>query len=161
MSIRIILTGGTIDKSYNTANGELFFTESYISALLKQGRNRADIKIQQLMLKDSLEMNSDDKQSILDACMHAAEDKIIITHGTDTIVDSATRLGHLHLDKTIVLVGAMIPYVFHHSDATFNTGFALAAVQTQPYGVYIAMNGKIFDYDKVFKNLDLGEFQCL
>lgn len=161
MSIRILLTGGTIDKSYNEANGELFFTDSYIAEILEQGRNRAPVSIQTLMLKDSLDMDESDKQSILDACSQAAEEHVLITHGTDTIVDTAQRLAALQLDKTIVLIGAMVPHTFKHSDATFNVGFALAAAQSKAHGVYVAMNGTVFSADNVIKNRDLGEFQTL
>lgn len=159
MTIKLILTGGTIDKSYNESNGELKFTNTHIPELLELGRNRADINTEQLMLKDSLQMNDADRQKILDACIKTVEDQIIITHGTDTMVETAKVLGDQKLDKTIVIVGAMVPFVFKHSDALFNVGFALASVQTLSHGVYIAMNGKIFNWDSVVKNKEKGIFE--
>ena len=161
MSIKLILTGGTIDKHYNESNGELDFTETHIPDLLKLGRNRSDIEIEQIMLKDSLEMTDLDRQKILEACKASQQSKIIVTHGTDTIVETATALGKVKLNKTIVLVGAMIPFVFKHSDAVFNMGFALGAVQCLPQGVYVAMNGKVFDWDAVVKNRKLGAFEVI
>jgi len=163
MSIKLLLSGGTFDKSYNESNGELDFTNTHISEMFEIGRNRAEINIEQLMLKDSLQMDDADRQKILNACIKTIEDKIIITHGTDTMVETAKVLGDAivdqKLDKTIVLVGAMVPFVFKHSDALFNMGFALASVQTLSHGVYIAMNGKVFDWDNVVKNLDKGIFE--
>ncbi len=161
MSIKLLLTGGTIDKHYNQSNGELHFTETHLKELLKLGRNSASIEIEQLMLKDSLDMTDADRRSILKACHNATQDKILITHGTDTMVETAHMLGKEQLNKTIVLVGAMIPYVFKDTDAVFNFGFALGAVQTSAHGVYVAMNGMIFDYDNVIKNRELGIFQAL
>ena len=162
MSIKILLTGGTIDKSYNESNGELNFTKTHIPELFELGRNRADINIEKLMLKDSLQMDDADRQDILRTCIKTNEDKIIITHGTDTMVETANVLGKAVVDqklnKTMVLVGAMVPFVFKHSDAIFNMGFALASVQTLEHGVYITMNGKVFDWNKVEKNRELGVF---
>ena len=161
MSIKLLLTGGTIDKAYNESNGELHFVDTHIPELLQLGRNRSDIEIDQLLLKDSLEMTDTDRQLIADACTASKQDKILITHGTDTIVNTRKSLAALGLDKTIILVGAMIPYVFKHSDAVFNTGFALGALQALRPGVYIAMNGKVFNWDKVVKNREISEFQEL
>ena len=159
MKIKLILTGGTIDKHYNESNGELDFDKTHMPDLLTLGRNHAEIEIEQTMLLDSLDMTDADRQIILDACVKSSQDKIFITHGTDTIVETATVLGEAKLNKTIVLVGAMIPFVFKHSDAVFNMGFALGAVQCLSHGVYVAMNGKVFDWDKVFKNRYLGVFE--
>ena len=161
MSIKLLLTGGTIDKTYNESNGELHFVETHIPEILQLGRNRSDIEIQQLLFKDSLDMTEADRQSIANACSDSKQDQILITHGTDTIVDTGKTLAAVGLNKTIVLVGAMIPYVFKHSDAVFNTGFALGALQTLKPGVYIAMNGKVFNWDNVVKNREIGEFQAL
>ncbi len=161
MSIKLLLTGGTIDKTYNESNGALHFVDTHIPEILKLGRNRSDIEIQQLLFKDSLDMTKADRQSIADACTDSKQDQILITHGTDTIVDTGKSLAALGLNKTIVLVGAMIPHVFKHSDAVFNTGFALGALQTLQPGVYIAMNGKVFHWDNVVKNREIGEFQAL
>lgn len=159
MTIKLLLTGGTIDKNYNESNGELNFESTHIPALLELGRNKSEIEIKQLMLKDSLEMDDADRQLILQACTESKQDNILITHGTDTMVDTANVLGGAGLDKTVVLVGAMIPYVFKHSDAVFNMGFALACVQTLPNGIYVAMNGKVFDWDSVVKNRKKGAFE--
>jgi len=159
MSIKLLLTGGTIDKNYNESNGELNFVSTHIPELLELGRNKSEIEIKQLMLKDSLEMDDADRKLILESCAESKQDKILITHGTDTIVETATLIGSTGLDKTVVLVGAMIPYVFKHSDAVFNMGFALACVQTLPSGVYVAMNGKVFDWDSVVKNREKGIFE--
>ncbi len=159
MQIKLLLTGGTIDKSYNEANGELYFTESHIEEMLTLGRNRSAINIQPVLFKDSLEMNHNDRQLVLNACQNTAEEKILITHGTDTMVETARVLAESGLNKTVVLLGAMVPFVFKHSDALFNLGFALAALQTLPKGVYIAMNGQIFEWDNVRKNRELGVFE--
>ncbi len=161
VTIKIILTGGTIDKHYNQSNGELDFKESYVSEMLTLGRNKTDISIEQVMLKDSLQMSDDDRQTILKACKKSNEDKILITHGTDTMVQTAQTLAEAKLNKSIVLVGAMVPFVFKHSDALFNLGFALGALQTCSSGVYIAMNGALFDWDKVLKNLKLRQFESI
>lgn len=159
MSIKLLLTGGTIDKYYNESNGDLDFYKTHMPELLELGRNRSDIEIEQPLFLDSLDMTDTDRQVILEVCQKSQQNKILITHGTDTIVETATVLGNEQLDKTIVLVGAMIPFVFKHSDAVFNMGFALGAVQCLPHGVYVAMNGKVFDWDKVIKNRDLGVFE--
>jgi len=157
--IKILLTGGTIDKHYNESNGELDFVNSHIPEILNSGRNRCDVELQQLMLKDSLDMDETDRQKIVEACIRSEEDKVLITHGTDTMVETAKILAEQGLEKTIVLVGAMVPYVFKDSDAVFNMGFALASVQTLPSGVYIAMNGMFFNWNEVIKNKELGIFE--
>ncbi len=163
MQIKLLLTGGTIDKSYNEANGELYFTESHIEEMLTLGRNRSEVDIQPVLFKDSLEMNDDDRQLVLNACQNTTEENILITHGTDTMVETANVLAKAFAktgqEKTVVLLGAMVPFVFKHSDALFNLGFALAALQTLPKGVYIAMNGQIFEWDNVRKNRELGVFE--
>lgn len=159
MGVELLLTGGTIDKHYNESNGELDFVESHILDILELGRNHAVIEPQKLMFKDSLEMDDTDRQIILTACQQSTQDKILITHGTDTMVETAHVLATDKIQKTIVLTGAMVPYVFKHSDAVFNLGFALAAVQTLAHGVYIAMNGQVFEWNKVRKNKSLGVFE--
>ena len=159
MTIKLLLTGGTIDKTYHESNGELDFVNTHIPELLELGRSHAELVVEQVMLKDSLEMDDSDRQSILKACNKSRQNKILITHGTDTMVDTAKVLGEASLNKTIVLVGAMVPFVFKNSDAMFNVGFALAAAQTLPHGVYIAMNGTVFDWDKVIKNKKKGVFE--
>jgi L-asparaginase len=158
MKIRVFTTGGTIAKKYDELTGELVFDDSHIEKMLKQGRCKAKLELTSLMLKDSLDMNDSDREEIFKACKTATEDKILITHGTDTMVKSAEKLSAIK-DKTIVLTGAMIPYAFKNSDGVFNLGFALSAVQTLSCGVYICINGEIFNWDKVTKNTKKGYFE--
>ena len=159
MTIRLLITGGTIDKQYNELDGELIFTESRVEDMLAQGRAKLDIAHETVMLKDSLDMDDNDRQKILSSCLTCDESRIVITHGTDTMVETSQVLAAEIKDKTIVLLGAMVPYQFKNSDALFNLGCAIAAVQTLGNGVYITMNGRIFNYDEVIKNKKLGEFQ--
>jgi len=159
MKVKVLITGGTIDKTYKELSGELSFTQTHIIEILNRGRSTVNIDSEVLFLKDSLEMNDKDRDLILSKCLECDEDKIIITHGTDTMVDTAQLLGDKIKDKTIVLFGSMIPYSVNNSDALFNLGGALSAVQNKKQGVYIAMNGQIFDFDKVEKNKKLGIFQ--
>lgn len=156
--IKILVTGGTIDKEYDRTTGELVFSSTYIPGMLEQGFCRTDYVIETVMLKDSLFMTDIDREKILQIVQKCPENRIIITHGTDTMTETAKTLGANIKGKTIVLLGAMIPYSFVHSDALFNIGFALASVLLLPPGVYIAMNGKIFSYDQVIKNKSIGEF---
>jgi len=159
MTIKLLITGGTIDKQYDELNGELIFTQSGVDDMLVQGRAKLDISPETLMLKDSLDMDDNDRQLILKSCLACDESQIIITHGTDTMVETSQVLAAKIKDKTIVLLGAMVPYQFKNSDALFNLGCAVAAVQTLENGVYITMSGKVFKHDEVLKNKDLGEFQ--
>ena len=159
MTIKVLITGGTIDKQYNELNGELIFTQSSVEDMLAQGGAKLDISVETVMLKDSLDMDDNDRQKILTSCLACEESQIVITHGTDTMVETSQVLAAGIKDKTIVLLGAMVPYQFKNSDALFNLGCAMAAVQTLVNGVYITMNGKIFNYDEVIKNRELGEFQ--
>lgn len=159
MKIKLFITGGTIDKSYNMNNGELHFVDSQIPAMLAEARCRADVELDKILLKDSLDMDDADRENILLHCQQCKETNIIITHGTDTMVPTAQVLAQSITDKTIVLTGAMIPYVFKNSDSVFNLGCAMAAVQTLPAGIYIAMNGRIFNADNVVKNRDEGVFE--
>ena len=159
MTIKLLITGGTIDKQYDELNGELIFTQSGIEDMLLQGRAKLDISPATVMLKDSLDMDDDDRQEILVACLACDESQIVITHGTDTMVETSQVLAAEIKDKTIVLLGAMVPYQFKNSDALFNLGCAIAAVQTLENCVYITMNGKVFKHDDVVKNKRDGEFQ--
>ena len=159
MSIRIFITGGTFDKEYNELNGQLFFKDTHIPELLKLGRSRVNVTIRTLMMIDSLEMTGADRSLIAENCIKADETKIIITHGTDTITETAEVLAEKVKMKTIVLTGAMIPYKFGSSDGLFNMGSALAFVQTLPPGVYIAMNGRYFHWNNVTKNKETGIFE--
>jgi L-asparaginase len=159
MTIKLIITGGTIDKHYNEFNGELSFTETHIQQMLEQTRCQLDLDIEILMLKDSLEMTDDDRERILQACLNSKTNKIVITHGTDTMTDTAKVLGKHIQDKSIALLGAMIPYEFKNSDALFNLGCALTAVQCIDKGIFITMNGKVFPWNQVEKNRQAGIFQ--
>ncbi|CAN5549240.1 asparaginase domain-containing protein [soil metagenome] len=161
MSIRIFITGGTFDKEYNEITGQLFFKDTHMSELLKLGRSRIDVEIRTLMMIDSLEMTDADRSLIAQNCLKAAEDKIIITHGTDTMAETAIVLASKGMKKTIVLTGAMIPYKFGSSDGLFNMGSALAFAQSLPHGVYVAMNGRYFNWDNVRKNRQTGGFEEL
>ena len=159
MTIKIIVTGGTFDKEYNELNGELYFNKTHVSEMLKLGRSRVQLKIVTLMMCDSLHMTDSDVKIIMDECQNSEEDKILITHGTDKMSNTAKVLGQSVKNKTVVLTGAIIPYAFGSSDGMFNLGSALAFVQTLPYGVYIAMNGRYFHYNNVSKNKQNGNFE--
>jgi len=161
MAIRIFITGGTFDKDKNELNGELFFKDSHLPEMLRLGRCKVDVDIRTLMMIDSLEMTEEDRDLIARHCETAEENKIVITHGTDTMTDTAKILAEKIRDKSIVLTGAMIPYKFGSSDGLFNLGSALAFVQTLHNGVYIAMNGKCFNWNNVRKNKQTGMFEEL
>lgn len=161
MAIRIFITGGTFDKEYNELNGELFFKETHMHDLLELGRNKTPVVITTLMMIDSLEMTDKDREWIVYQCNQCTEDKIIITHGTDTMAETAKVLAKNISNKTIVLTGAMIPIKFGSSDGLFNLGSALAFVQTLVHGVYVAMNGRYFNWDNVRKNKLTGRFEEL
>jgi L-asparaginase len=161
MSIRVFITGGTFDKEYNELDGKLFFQDTHLPEMLKLGRCNLDVELRTLMMIDSLEMGVDERELIVFQCNKSDEDKIVITHGTDTMTDTAKVLAEKVKDKTVVLTGAMIPYKFGSSDGLFNLGSALAFVQTLPHGIYIAMNGKIFNWDNVRKNKQTGQFEEL
>ena len=159
MAIRIFITGGTFDKEYNELNGQLYFKDTHMSDLLEMGRSKVAVEIRTLMMVDSLEMTEEDRELIVYQCNNADEDKIVITHGTDTMADTAKVLAHKVKNKTVVLTGAMIPIKFGSSDGLFNLGSALAFAQTLPYGVYVAMNGRYFNWDNVRKNKQTGVFE--
>lgn len=161
MAIRIFTTGGTFDKEYNEITGKLYFKDTHIREILDLGRSKLDVSIRTLMMIDSLDMTDSDRNLILENCVSTKGDQIIITHGTDTMTDTAKLLATGNLEKTIVLTGAMIPFKFGTSDGLFNLGSALGFVQSLPHGVYIAMNGQCFDYDKVKKNKGTGVFEVL
>lgn len=161
MAIRVFITGGTFDKEYNELDGTLFFKDTHLPEMLKLGRSKVEVDIRTLMMIDSLEMTNEDRLLILHQCQNAEEDKIIITHGTDTMTDTAALLADQIKDKTIVITGAMIPYKFGSSDGLFNLGGAIAFVQTLPHGVYIAMNGQYFKAGTVRKNRKTGSFESI
>ena len=159
MAVRILITGGTFDKEYDEIKGRLYFKDTHMREILNLGRSRLAVKIKTLMMVDSLDMTMDDRQLILNNCRKVDENQIVITHGTDTMTETARVLAVANLKKTIVLTGAMIPYKFGSSDGLFNFGGALAFAQSLPQGVYIVMNGKCFDWDKVRKNKETGVFE--
>lgn len=159
MAIRIFITGGTFDKEYNELNGKLYFKDTHIQDLLEMGRCRLDVNIRTLMMIDSLEMTLEDRELIAHQCEQCEEDMIVITHGTDTMEETAKVLAEKIKNKTIVLFGAMIPIKFGSSDGLFNLGSALAFVQTLPAGVYVAMNGRCFNANNVRKNKQTGIFE--
>ena len=157
--ITIFITGGTFDKEYNLLNGQLHFKDSHLAELLEMGRCEVETNLRTLMLMDSLEMTDMDRNIIVENCERTEDDRIVITHGTDTMVETARLLASRNIDKTIVLTGAMIPIRFGSSDGLFNLGGALAFVQTLPHGVYVAMNGRYFEWNKVWKNKSTGIFE--
>jgi len=159
MSVRIFITGGTFDKEYNEISGQLFFKDSHLHELLELGRCRVPVEIRMLMMVDSLEMTDEDRELIIHQCIHAEEDRIIITHGTDTMSITARAIAEKVVNKTIILTGAMIPIKFGSSDGLFNLGSALAFAQSLPHGVYVAMNGKYFLWNNVRKNKQTGFFE--
>ena len=161
MAIKILITGGTFDKEYDELNGKLFFKDTHLPEILQLGRSNLKVQIRTLMMIDSLEMKDADRELMVSHCQQCEEEKIVITHGTDTMEQTAKVLGLANLNKTIVLTGAMIPYKFGSSDGLFNLGSALAFVQTLPHGVYVAMNGKYFNWNNVRKNKGTGIFEEL
>jgi L-asparaginase len=161
MAIRIFITGGTFDKEYNELNGELYFKDTHMSELLEKGRSKVPVEIRTLMMIDSLEMTDGDRDLIAHQCNHCEETMIVITHGTDTMSDTAKVLAQKIKNKTVILTGAMIPIKFGSSDGLFNLGSALAFAQTLPHGVYVAMNGRYFNWDNVRKNKQTGVFEEL
>jgi L-asparaginase len=161
MSIRIIVTGGTFDKEYNEIGGALFFRKSHVPEMLRLGRCRLKVKVQTLLMIDSLFMTAAQRRRVLRACLAAPEKHIVVTHGTDTMVETAKVLGPRIGDKTVVLTGAMVPYKFGSSDGLFNLGSALSFAQSLPPGVYVAMNGRCFLWNNARKDRRRGEFQPL
>ncbi len=159
MAIKIFVTGGTFDKEYDEINGTLFFKDTHVPEMLTRGRCGLEIEVVTLMMIDSLEMDDAHRKIILEHCQHSAQNKIVITHGTDTMAETAKVLAAAHMKKTIVLTGAMVPYAFGSSDGLFNLGSALSFVQALPPGVYVAMNGKCFSWDNVRKNRVRGVFE--
>jgi L-asparaginase len=157
--IKVLVTGGTFDKEYNELNGSLYFKETHLHEMLDLGRSNLDLSVTTLMMKDSLEFTDLDRAAIASACNQSSENKIVITHGTDTMTITAEHLMAACTGKTIVLTGAMVPYKFGSSDGLFNLGSALAFVQVLGTGVYIAMNGQYFEAGKVIKNKTEGKFE--
>ena len=160
-AIRLFVTGGTFDKEYDEIHGTLDFRDTHLPEMLEMGRSRVDVRVRTLMMIDSLEMTDADRELIAHNCSEAPESGIVITHGTDTMVDTARVLAAAVPGKTIVLTGAMIPIAFGSSDGLFNLGGALSVAQVLPPGVYVAMNGRVFDWDSVRKNRETGVFEAV
>ena len=161
MAIRIFVCGGTFDKQYDEITGRLFFKDTHVPEMLRLGRSRVDVEVETLMMIDSLEMTAAQREQIAASCHRCRESRIVITHGTDTMVETAATLARVVGDKTIVLTGAMIPYAFGSSDGLFNLGSALSFAQVMPSGVYVAMNGTAFPWDRVRKNRQGGVFEAV
>jgi L-asparaginase len=161
VKIHILVTGGTFDKEYNELTGELFFKDTHLPEMLSLGRSSLQVEMQTLMMVDSLQMTAADRERIMECCRTAPSDRVVVTHGTDTMAETAAILGRSIHNKTIILTGAMIPYKFGSSDGIFNLGAALAYVQCLPFGVYVAMNGHAFPWDNVRKNKAVGVFESI
>ena len=157
--IRIVVTGGTFDKTYDEISGRLSFGSTHLPEMLRLGRSRVDTTIEMLMMIDSLDMTDADRARIVESCVRCAEHRIVITHGTDTMVETARAVAQGVSGKTVVLTGAMVPYAFGSSDGLFNLGSALSFAEVLPPGVYIAMNGQHFLWDRVRKNREAGVFE--
>jgi L-asparaginase len=157
--IRILVTGGTFDKEYNELTGELYFKDTHVAEMLRLGRSTLDLRIQTVMMKDSLLLTAEDRTAIAEACRDCQESRIVVTHGTDTMVETARVLAAAIPDKTVVVTGALVPYKFGSSDGMFNLGGALAFVQVLGAGVYVAMNGQYFHWSDVEKNRAAGKFE--
>jgi L-asparaginase len=157
--IRIFITGGTFDKEYDELSGRLYFKDTHLPEMLRLARCRVPVSVRNLMMIDSLEMTDGDRRIVVESCRSCAEGRIVVTHGTDTMAETARALLAAGLAKTIVLTGAMIPYAFGSSDGLFNLGSALSFAQVLPAGVYVAMNGRVFPGDKVRKNRESGVFE--
>jgi L-asparaginase len=160
--VLVLVTGGTFDKEYNELNGSLFFKDTHLPEMLRLGRSRVAVSIRTLMMIDSLEMTAADRALIVEQCHQTAESRIVITHGTDTMVETAAALAAaMPAGKTIVLTGAMVPYAFGSSDGLFNLGSALSFVQLLPPGVHVAMNGRCFQWNRVRKDRQTGVFESI
>jgi len=161
MRIRILVTGGTFDKQYDELTGRLFFRDTHVPEMLGRGRCRLDVTVETVTMIDSLDLDDRGRATIVDRCRTSDELALVLTHGTDTMVETARAIAAAGLgDRTIVLTGAMVPYAFGSSDGLFNLGSALSFAQVLPPGVYVAMNGQYFVWDRVRKNRDSGIFEA-
>lgn len=159
--VLLLVTGGTFDKEYDELTGKLFFKETHVQEMLRLGRCGLDITLRTVMMVDSLDMTEVDRGLVSRTCSSSPETRIVVTHGTDTLVETASVLGSEVTGKTIVLTGAMVPYAFGSSDGLFNLGSALSFAQVLPAGVYVAMNGRCFPWDDCRKNRQAGVFEPL
>ena len=160
MKLHIITTGGTIDKIYFDAKSDYEVGDPVIGELLQRMNARFEFSVESVLRKDSLDLTDADRQLIRDHTAASDADCVLITHGTDGMVETASWLSELP-EKRIVLTGALQPAAFYQTDAIFNIGCAIGAVQSKPPGVYIAMNGQVFDGDKVIKNREQNCFEAL
>jgi L-asparaginase len=158
-AIRVVVTGGTFDKEYDELTGRLYFKDTHLPEMLRLARCRVPVGVETLLMVDSLDMTDADRAAIVARCRACAEARIVVTHGTDTMAETARALVAAALPKTIVLTGAMVPYAFGSSDGLFNLGSALSFAQAMPAGVYVAMNGRCFPGDRVRKNRQTGIFE--
>jgi L-asparaginase len=161
MVIRVFVTGGTFDKEYDEIRGELSFGDTHLPEMLRRGRCALDLEVRTLMMVDSLEMTDGDRETIARNCQRVPEERIVVTHGTDTMVETARMLAEHVVGKTVVLTGAMVPYAFGSSDGLFNLGSALSFAQVLPPGIYVAMNGRYFSWNRVRKNTKTGTFEAV
>ncbi len=159
--VRVLVTGGTFDKTYDEISGRLSFGSTHVPEMLRLGRSRVELAVETLMMIDSLDMTDADRARIVARCAECPERHIVVTHGTDTMVETARTLAGGVNDKTVVLTGAMIPYAFGSSDGLFNLGSALSFAQVLPPGIYIAMNGQCFPWDRVRKDKQTGVFESI
>ena len=160
MSVLFLATGGTIDKVYFDSLSSFQVGESMLTSMLQEAIVTLEYEVIQLMRKDSLEMSEEDRQLIRETILNHSATRIIVTHGTDTMVDTAQAVGEIE-HKTIVFTGALSPARFKGSDALFNLGLAMGAVQSLPNGTYIAMNGQIFSPESVQKNRTQNKFETI
>jgi L-asparaginase len=161
VKLRILVTGGTFDKVYDELTGSLFFRETHLPEMLRLGRSMLDVEIETVFMMDSLELGDAHRGAILAACLRSPEPRLVVTHGTDTLVETAAVLarGLAESGKTVVLTGAMVPFAFGSSDGLFNLGSALSFAQALAPGVYVAMNGRCFAWNRVRKNRARGVFE--
>jgi L-asparaginase len=157
--IRVFVTGGTFDKEYDELSGRLYFKETHVPEMLRLARCRVEVGVRTLMMIDSLDMTDADRRRVVESCRTCDEARIVVTHGTDTMAETARALHEAAIRKTVVLTGAMVPYAFGSSDGLFNLGSALSFAQVLPPGVYVAMNGRIFPGDRVRKDRETGIFE--
>lgn len=157
--IRVLVTGGTFDKEYDELAGTLFFRDTHVPEMLRRGRCLADVRVEKLLMMDSLDMTDADRARVVERCRTCPEARVVVTHGTDTMAETARALHAAAVGKTVVLTGAMIPYAFGSSDGLFNLGSALSFAQALAPGVYVAMNGRVFPGDRVRKNRESGIFE--
>jgi L-asparaginase len=159
IAVRLLVTGGTFDKEYDELQGRLYFKDTHVPEMLRLARCRLDVRLSTLMMIDSLEMTDAHRKLVVERCRAADEARLVVTHGTDTMAETARALSAAALGKTVVLTGAMVPYAFGSSDGLFNLGSALSFAQVLPPGVYVAMNGRCFPGDRVKKNRETGIFE--